>query len=187
MSRRVAQIVLTVAAALVVHCRARLEPAQPANDPPRSRVAAENAVPASEPAPAPTPVSMEESSATIEVAVAEPVSTPTAEPVALTAPPRPADDPARCLTLDASPAAVSAWGSTGGAVQLSVRARNACATGFPGGSTAFRAVAVSMEGTELGSAIGRFGAGIRPYATAETVVGIEVDVTRVRAWRVELR
>jgi hypothetical protein len=51
----------------------------------------------------------------------------------------------------------------------------------------FRAVAISREGTELASATGRFSGEIRPFSTAETLVAIETDLTRVRSWRVELR
>lgn len=130
---------------------------------------------------------MHESSATIEVAVAVPEPEPTADPGFLSMPLRPADEPKRCLTLEASPTSVSAYGATGTAVQLTVRARNGCATGFSGSSTYFRAVAVSIEGSELASATGRFSGEIRPYTTADTLVAVEVDPTRVRAWRVELR
>ena len=128
-----------------------------------------------------------ESSANIEVAIAQPDVEPTAEPAFLTEPPRPPDEPERCLTLEASPSSVSAYGVSGPAAQLIVRARNACSTGFPGPQVYFRAVAVSMEGSELASATGRFSGEIRPYATAETLVAIETDLTRVRSWRVELR
>jgi hypothetical protein len=129
----------------------------------------------------------EEQSAALEVAVAPPAPEPTAEPAFLSAPALRADEPGRCLTLEASPSSVSAYGATGPAVQLVVRARNSCATGFPGPSTYFRAVAVSMEGTELAAATGRFSAEIKPYSTAETLVAVEADPTRVRTWRVELR
>ncbi len=144
-----------------------------------------------------------EFSATFEVPVAIPAEEQPATPaivptdvarIAPAAPPEPAaapepprDEPSRCLTLEASPSSVSAYGSAGPAVQLVVRARNGCATGFSGPSTYFRAVAVSMEGFELGSATGRFSSEIRPYGTAETLVAIEADPTRVRTWRVELR
>lgn len=143
---------------------------------------------ASEPSPpTPEPVALVESSATIEVAIPAPAPEPTAEPAFLSEPPRPPDDPSRCLTLEASPNSVSAYGASGAAVQLTVRARNGCATGFPGPRVYFRAVAVSMEGSELASATGRFSGEIRPYSTAETLVAIETDPTRVRSWRVELR
>lgn len=140
--------------------------------------------PPAEPAAA---VPAEEQSATLEVAVAPPVAEPTAEPAVLSAPSRPHDDPSRCLTLEASPNSVSAYGSSGPAVQLVVRARNACASGFTGSAVHFRAVAVSMEGSELSSATGRFSGEIRPYSTAETLIAIETDLTRIRTWRVELR
>jgi hypothetical protein len=142
------------------------------------------------PSPLATPegaVTGEEQSATLEVVVAPPAPEPTAEPAFLSSPPLRADEPARCLTLEASPSSVSAYGATGPAVQLVVRARNSCATGFPGPSTYFRAVAVSMEGTELAAATGRFSTEIKPYSTAETLVAVEADPTRVRTWRVELR
>jgi hypothetical protein len=129
----------------------------------------------------------EERSATLEVAVAPPVPEPTAEPAVFSAREARADDPARCLTLEASPNSASAYGATGAAVQLVIRARNSCATGFLGQSTYFRAVAVSMEGTELAAVTGRFSGEIKPYSTAETLVAIEADPTRVRTWRVELR
>lgn len=132
-------------------------------------------------------VAAQEQSATVEVAVAPPIVEPTAEPAFLTAPSRPPDDPARCLTLEASPNSVTAYGSSGAAVQLVVRARNACTSGFSGPAVYFRAVAVSMEGFELSSATGRFSGEIRPYSTAETLIAIETDPTRVRTWRVELR
>lgn len=144
----------------------------------------EVAAPLTEPASA---VPAEEQSATLEVAVAPPVPEPTAEPAFLSAPPRPPDDPSRCLTLEASPNSVTAYGSRGPAVQLVVRARNSCASGFAGPAVYFRAVAVSMEGSELSSATGRFSSEIRPDSTAETLIAIETDPTRVRTWRVELR
>ena len=129
----------------------------------------------------------EERSATLEVAVAPPVPEPTAEPAFLSAREPRAEDPARCLTFEASPNSASAYGATGTAVQLVIRVRNSCATGFPGHSTYFRAVAVSMGGTELAAATGRFSGEIKPYSTAETLVAIEADPTRIRSWRVELR
>lgn len=140
-----------------------------------------------DPPPTPEPVALQESSATIEVAIGEPAAEPTAEPAFLTEPPRPPDDPERCLTLDARPSSVSAYGVSGPAAQLIVRARNGCSTGFPGPRVYFRAVAVSMEGSELASATGRFSGEIRPFSTSETFVAIETDLTRVRSWRVELR
>jgi hypothetical protein len=100
---------------------------------------------------------------------------------------RPPDSPSRCLTLEASPSSVSAYGAGGAAVQLVVRARNGCVSSFSGPSTYFRAVATSYEGFDLGSAVGRFSGEIRPFGTAETLIAIEVDPTRVRSWRVELR
>lgn len=130
-------------------------------------------------------VAAEELSATVEVAVVPPPPTPTA--AFLSAPAIRADDPGRCLTLEASPSFVSAYGGTGPALQLVVLARNSCATGFRGESTDFRAVAVSMDGTELGAASGRFSGEIKPYSTAETLVAVEADPTRIRSWRVELR
>lgn len=132
-------------------------------------------------------VAAEEQSATLEVTVAPPVPEPTAETAFLSVAPRPADDPGRCLTLEASPSSVSAYGATGPALQLVVLARNSCATGFRGESTDFRVVAVSMEGTELAAASGRFRGEIKPYSTSETLVAIEADPTRIRSWRVELR
>lgn len=151
---------------------------------PAPPVTGEAAIPPSVPQEA---VPGEERSATLEVAVAPPVPEPTAEPAVLSAREASADDPARCLTLEASPNSASAYGATGTAVQLVIRARNSCATGFSGQSTYFRAVAVSMEGTELASATGRFSGEIKPYSTAETLVAIEADPTRIRSWRVELR
>jgi hypothetical protein len=135
----------------------------------------------------PEPIALEESSASIEVAIAPPAPEPTAEPAFLSEPTRSPDDPSRCLTLEASPTSVSAYGASGAAVQLTVRARNGCASGFSGSTVYFRAVAVSMEGSELASATGRFSGEIRPYSTAETLIAIETDPTRVRSWRVELR
>ena len=140
------------------------------------------------PLPTPEPIALEESSASIEVAIAPPPAPePTAEPAFLSEPPRSPDDPSRCLTLEASPTSVSAYGASGAAVQLTVRARNGCASGFSGPTVYFRAVAVSLEGSELASATGRFSGEIRPYSTAETLIAIETDPTRVRSWRVELR
>jgi hypothetical protein len=129
----------------------------------------------------------EERSATLEVAIAPPAPEPTAEPAVLSAREARTDDPARCLTLEASPNSASAYGATGAALQLVIRARNSCASAFSGAATYFRAVAVSMEGTELASATGRFAGEIKPYSSAETLVAIETDPTRVRTWRVELR
>jgi hypothetical protein len=146
----------------------------------------EEAIPNSAPAPEDA-LPGEERSATLEVAVAPPAPEPTAEPAVLSARDARADDPARCLTLEASPNSASAYGATAAAVQLVIRARNSCASGFSGPATYFRAVAVSMEGTELASATGRFAGEIKPYSSAETLVAIETDPTRVRTWRVELR
>lgn len=143
-----------------------------------------SAIESESPPPTPEPAALQESSTTVEVAIAP---EPTAEPAFLSEPPRPPDDPAQCLTLEASPNSISAYGASGAAVQLTVRARNGCATGFPGPRVYFRAVAISMEGSELASATGRFSGEIRPYSTAETLVAIETDPTRVRSWRVELR
>jgi hypothetical protein len=154
---------------------------------PAESVAPAQAAAPADPAPTAEPVVLTESSATIEVAVGEPAAEPTAEPAFLTEPQRPPEDPERCLTLDAQPSSVSAYGVSGPAAQLIVRARNGCSTGFPGPRVYFRAVAISMEGFELASATGRFSGEIRPFSTAETLVAIETDLTRVRSWRVELR
>jgi hypothetical protein len=175
------KLLLVAAAIALAACRIgeRAQQAESAEPAPASAPA--------DPAPTPEPVALPESSATIEVTIPQPDIAPTAEPAFLTEPPRPPDDPERCLTLDARPSSVSAYGVSGPAAQLIVRARNACSTGFPGPRVYFRAVAVSMEGSELASATGQFSGEIRPYATAETLVAIETDLTRVRSWRVELR
>lgn len=178
-SRR--KLILVAAAIALAACRIG-EQAQPEE----SAEPAQASAPA-DPAPTPEPVALRESSATIEVAIGEPAAEPTAEPAFLTEPPRPPDNPERCLTLDARPSSVSAYGVTGPAAQLIIRARNGCSTGFPGPRVYFRAVAISMEGSELASATGRFSGEIRPFSTAETLVAIETDLTRVRSWRVELR
>lgn len=177
-SRR--KLLLVAAAIALAACRIG-ERAQPEE----SAEPAQASAPA-DPAPTPEPVALEERSATIEVAIREPAAEPTAEPAFLTEP-RPPDDPERCLTLEARPSSVSAYGVSGPAAQLIVTARNGCSTGFPGPRVYFRAVAISMEGTELASATGRFSGEIRPFSTAETLVAIETDLTRVRSWRVELR
>jgi hypothetical protein len=177
MGRTVVRTSLLVAAAIAAGACRMGERARPADAVPPAQAVS---VPT---APTPEPVVLEESSATVEVMIAP----PTAEPAFLSAPPRPADEPSRCLTLEASPSSVSAYGASGAAVQLTVRARNACASGFAGPAVYFRAVAVSMEGSELASATGRFSGEIRPYSTAETLIAIETDFTRVRTWKVELR
>jgi hypothetical protein len=182
MDRPSRRTLLLVAAAIAVAACRIGERAQPEE----SAEPAQASAPA-DPAPTPEPVALQESSATIEVAIPQPDVAPTAEPAFLTEPPRPTDSPERCLTLEATPSSVSAYGVSGPAAQLIVRARNACSTGFPGPRVYFRAVAISMEGTELASATGRFSGEIRPFSTAETLVAIETDLTRVRSWRVELR
>lgn len=125
----------------------------------------------------------------IESDVPSPVE-PAAAPPPPPLPPideRPVDEPGRCLTLDATPNTVSAYGSAGPAVQLVVRARNGCATAFSGSSTYFRVVAAGANGFPFASVNGRFSGPIPAYGTAETLVAITGDATRITTYRAELR
>lgn len=100
---------------------------------------------------------------------------------------RPEDEPNRCLTLEATPNSVSAYGAAGPAIQLVVRARNGCATAFSGQSTYFRVVAAGANGFPFASVNGRFSGPIPAYGTAETLVAITGDATRIATYRAELR
>jgi len=146
-------------------------------------------------APAPTST---ESHATFEVPLETPAAAPEepspippatpsrVEPLPLVEE-RPGDEPGRCLTLEAFPSSVGAYGARGPAVQLIVRARNGCATAFSGPRTYFRVSAAAAAGYELASASGRFAGEIPPFGVAETLVAIETDPTRAATYRVELR
>lgn len=152
-----------------------------------------------EPAPPDSPPV--ESGATIEVPLGERVPTPAPtevppppDPTAPPAPPplpaieeRREDEPGSCLTLEATPNSVSAYGASGPAVQLVVRARNRCATAFSGPSTYFRVTAAGANGFPFATVNGRFSGSIPPFGTAETLVAITGDVTRVASYRAELR
>lgn len=100
---------------------------------------------------------------------------------------RPEDEPGQCLSLEATPNSVSAYSATGPMIQLVVRARNRCATAFSGPSTYFRVVAAGANGFPFASATGRFAGPIPAFGTAETLVAITGDVTRVATYRAELR
>lgn len=149
----------------------------------------------------PTPIEL---GSTIEVPLGEELpraSAPDAEMSARPEPPAPPpvpppmpvleerrdDEPSRCLFLEATPNSVSAYGAAGPAIQLVVRARNGCATAFSGSSTYFRVVAAGPNGFPLASVNGRFAGPIPAFGTAETLVAITGDVTRVAAYRAELR
>ncbi len=100
---------------------------------------------------------------------------------------RPEDEPGQCLSLEATPNSVSAYGAGGPEIQLVVRARNRCATAFSGPSTHFRVVAAGANGFPFATAAGRFGGPIPAFGTAETLVAITGDATRVVTYRAELR
>ena len=149
------------------------------------------------PQPEPAPV---ESGSTIELPlereyVAPATATEVPPPTEAPPPPppvaaieeRPEDEPSGCLSLEATPNSVSAYGAAGPAIQLVVRARNRCATAFAGSSTYFRVIAAGANGFPFASVNGRFSGPIAPFGTAETLVAITGDVTRVATYRAELR
>jgi len=156
------------------------------------------AAPAAPPPPRVEPAPIE-SGSTIEVPLDDAPSTPLSEaaapaPAEPPAPPpmppieeRPEDEPGQCLSLEATPNSVSAYGAAGPAIQLVVRARNRCATAFSGPSTYFRVVAAGANGFPFATATGRFAGPIPAFGTAETLVAITGDVTRVATYRAELR
>ena len=124
-----------------------------------------------------------------EAAAPAPAEPPTQPPMPPMPPieERPSDEPGQCLSLEATPNSVSAYGASGPAVQLVVRARNRCATAFSGPSTYFRVVAAGANGFPFATATGRFAGPIPAFGTAETLVAITGDATRVVSYRAELR
>jgi len=100
---------------------------------------------------------------------------------------RPREDRESCLTLEATPNRVEVYGASGPAVQLIVRARNRCAIAFSGRVTYFRAYATAPGGFDLATAAGRFDGTIPAWGSAETLIALECDPTRVARYRVEIR
>ena len=98
----------------------------------------------------------------------------------------PREDPQSCLSLEAAPNRVEVYGASGPAVQLAVRARNRCGRNFSGPRTYFRVSAIAPGGFELASATGHFDGNIPAWGSAETLVAVVCDPTRVAQYRVEL-
>jgi hypothetical protein len=98
---------------------------------------------------------------------------------------RPADTPARCVQLTASPSNVSAFGSSGEVVQLVVRAQNGCGTNFD--SAYFRAYALAPDGRELASAAGRFPGGVLAGGSAETLIALRTKPALGLTYRAEIQ
>lgn len=114
-------------------------------------------------------------------------------PAAPTAKPAPAlleeesrEDPETCLTVAAAPNRVEAYGRSGPAVQLAVRARNRCGRTFSGRHIYFRVYATAPSGFDLSSATGRFDGTIPAWGSAETLIALDCDPTRVARYRIEL-
>jgi len=111
---------------------------------------------------------------------------PTAEPAPALPEEESREDPETCLTVDAAPNRVEVYGKSGPAVQLAVRTRNRCGRAFSGRHTYFRVYATAPGGFTLSSATGRFDGTIPAWGSAETLIALDCDPTRVARYRVEL-
>lgn len=180
---------VSVILAYALGCRS--EPVStPASEAPEVAQTPGVAVAGSSPTPAATPLSAD---FLFPVLTPAPAAAERDAPVVLTEEPAPAfteeeprEDPETCLTLEASPNRVDVYGSSGLAVQLTVRARNRCSQAFSGRRVFFRAYATAPGGFDLASATGRFTGTIPAWGSSDTLIALDCDPTRVERYRVEL-